>query len=140
MAVRDALPTLIGMVIALVVAVTAFLALFFLMMNVPPIVDRDVYGPIEAAIVLAVLTLVFLVPPTVRAVKDLVGPREHVRIDVVRLVLLVGLVGVLVWSMLAGGESAEIGLWLAPIGGGAALASIGAEIAQDRWFRARRPA
>ena len=130
---HDAFGALLGLVIGGVVGIGAFFLVFQLWRMVPAVFDRDKYGPVDLAVVMALAAVVFLFGPVKHAVVDLRGERRQVRIDWVRLGALAALVVVVLGSLFLGDP--EVGLWLVPIGAGAAMAILGAELAGERLAR-----
>lgn len=133
---RDGVAGLVGVVAGLVLTLACFSGLFFLFSKVPPLFERDKYGPIDVGAVVAILTVVFLWKPVGRAIAALRSGRRF-GVPVLRLALLIALVAVVVGSLVIGGEGAEVGLWLAPTGFGAAAATVGADVAQRTLLRPR---
>ena len=73
------------------------------------------FGPVGLIVVVALATLSLLALPVARAVGELAGRRERL-VPMLRLGTLVVLVAATVGSLFIGGETAELGIWLA--GGG----------------------
>ena len=131
--IRDALGALLGLVVGGVAGIAVFFLVFQLWRFVPAVFDRDQYGPLDLGILMALAAAGFLVGPVKRAIVDLRGERRQVRVDWVRIGALAALVAVVLVSVFLG--QAEVGLWLVPIGAGAAMAIIGAELIEGRLAR-----
>ena len=90
-------------------------------------------GPRSLVIVASIAAVAFLAKPVIVAARDLAGAREHPRRHGLRLGILALALAVIVVSVFIGGETAEIGLFLALPAVPAALAVV----AMD-WWRAQQ--
>ena len=108
---RELLAAVVGAVLGGAVFGIAFFALVFLTRLVPsPVPEEE--GPWGMVIVTAVAVVAFLAKPVVVAVRDLAGSKEHARRHGLRLaVVALGLIAVIA-SVLVGGETAELGMFL----------------------------
>jgi len=128
---RELLAAVIGAVAGGAVVAAGFMVLFFIMRLLPSFSPRD-EGPWGLVVVATVAVVAFLARPVVAAVRDLVGTRRHPVRDWLRLgALAIGLAAVVV-SVVAGGESAELGLFLALPAAAAACAALAMDLSRSR--------
>ena len=104
---------LLGLVGAAIVIVAVFAGVGAVSSLLPVVPER--FGPVGLIVVVALATLSLLALPVARAVGELAGRRERL-VPMLRLGTLVVLVAATVGSLFIGGETAELGIWLA--GGG----------------------
>jgi hypothetical protein len=104
---------------------------FWLVVGVSSLLLPD-GGPWVLVVVVAAASLALVVPAIVAALKDLRGRRDQPLVDWLRLAAL-GVAALLVAGSLSiGGETAEVGIFAAGIGGAAAFTVLGAVIAERR--------
>jgi hypothetical protein len=124
---RDVVAAVVGAVIGGAAVGAAFMLLFSIVRLLPSAPGEE--GPWGLVVVATVAVVAFLVGPVIEAVRDLVGTRQHPMRHWLRLgALAIGLAGVIV-SVVAGGESAELGLFLVLPAATAACAAV----AMDFW-------
>ena len=102
----------------------AMVGIVFLTRFISTAVD-DEEGPWGLVVIVTLAVVAFLAGPVAAAVRDLVGPKEHLGRHLLRLAIVaLGLVAIVV-SVFIGGEVAELGLFMllpAIPAGGAAFA------------------
>jgi hypothetical protein len=125
---RELVAAAVGALLGGAVFGIAFFALVLLTRLIPsPFPEEE--GPWDMVIVTALAVVAFLAEPLIVAVRDLAGTKEHARRHGLRLVAVVlGLLAV-VASVLAGGESAELGMFMLLPAVPAAVAAV----AMDWW-------
>lgn len=129
---RALLGAIVGAAVGGALLIVMFFALISLWRFVPSIVPREDVGPVDGAIVLTVLVLAFIAKPVIDAIRDLLGPRKHVRRHALRVGSLAVVVAAVVVSIVIGGESAELGAFLVPGSAAAACAVTGMEWLSNR--------
>lgn len=131
---RDLVAAVVGGVVGSALLSLAFMVLFFVLRLLPtPWRNED--APWDLVIVASIAAIAFLAKPVIVAVRDLAGAREHPRRHGLRLgVLALGLAAIAV-TVVIGGETAELGMFLALPAVPAAVAVV----AMD-WWREQRPA
>lgn len=122
---RDLLGVIVGVAVGGVLLILVFFALMSLWRFVPAMVPRDEVGPVDGAIVLAVVVLAFLAKPVISVSRDVAGPREHVLRDWLRLGAPGVALAAVVVSIMLGGEGAELGAFMVPSAAAAACAVTG---------------
>ena len=129
---RDLVAAIVGGVVGSAVLSMAFM-LLFLVLRLLPTPWRNEDAPWDLVIVASIAAIAFLAKPVIVAARDLAGAREHPRRHALRLgVLALALAGIVV-SVLIGGETAELGMFLALPAVPAAMAAV----AMD-WWRAQQ--
>lgn len=125
---RDLVAAVVGGVVGSALTSMAFMVVFFVLRLLPtPWRNED--APWDIVIVASIAAIAFLARPVIVAVRDLAGPREHPRRHALRLgVLALALAGIAV-SVVIGGETAELGMFLALPAVPAAMAVL----AMDWW-------
>ena len=95
-----------------VAALAVALGIIIPLTRLIPIPVPEEEGPWVLVIVAAVAVVAFLAAPVAVAVRDIAGPKEHVRRHLLRLAIVaLGLVAIVV-SVFIGGETAELGLFM----------------------------
>lgn len=136
---RDLLAAVLGAVIGGLLVGFAFVTLLVMWRFVPGFYPRDEQGPWDLGVVVAVAALAFLAKPVIGAVRDLAGARRHSGRDWLRLVALALTLAAVIVSLVVGGETAELGLFTAPVAAGAACAAVVMDIRQVRQSRGSNP-
>jgi hypothetical protein len=132
---RELLAGGVGAVVGGALLSAAFAVLFVVLRLIPSFYPRD-DGPWDVVVIATVAVVAFLAQPVIAAVRDLAGAKRHPVRDGLRLgILAIGLAAVVV-SVMAGGESAELGLFLALPAAPAACAAVAADMWQSRHNRA----
>ena len=121
---RDLVAGVMGIVLAGAAFSIAMVGIVFLTRFISTAVD-DEEGPWGLVVIATLAVVAFLAGPVAAAVRDLVGPKEHLGRHLLRLAIVaLGLVAIVV-SVFIGGEVAELGLFMllpAIPAGGAAFA------------------
>lgn len=131
---RELLAAVIGAVIGAALLGAAVVALVSVLRLLPSFHPEE-EGPWELVAIVTVAVVAFLVKPVVAAVRDLAGAKRHPVRDGLRLgTLAIGLAAVIV-SVMAGGESAELGIFLALPAAAAACAAVAMDLWRSRQSR-----
>lgn len=128
---RDLAAAVVGAVVGSAVFSMAFTVLVLSTGPINGLFPEE--GPWSLVIVASIAAVAFLAKPVIVAARDLAGAREHPRRHGLRLGILALALAVIVVSVFIGGETAEIGLFLALPAVAAALAVV----AMD-WWRAQQ--
>jgi hypothetical protein len=96
-----------------------------------PIAGQE--GPWGGIILLAVAVLAFLGPAMTLGIRDLVSRTGNPRVPVVRLAALVLVAGTITATLFAGGEIAELGIFMVPVSAASAAA-----VSLASWYVRRR--
>ncbi|WP_345208397.1 hypothetical protein [Fodinibacter luteus] len=128
---RVLVAAVVGAVVGSALIGMAIIALVSVLRRLPGLFPED-EGPWELVVIAALAVVAFLAEPVVAAVRDLTGTRRHPGRDWLRLgIVAIGLAAV-VASVVAGGESAELGLFLALPATAAACAAAAMDLWQSR--------
>lgn len=108
---RELVAAVVGALVGGAVFGIAFFALILLTRLLPsPVPEEE--GPWGMVIIAALAVVAFLATPVIVAVRDLAGAKEHARRHGLRLLAVVLALLAVLASMFAGGESAELGMFL----------------------------
>ncbi|MGA8047614.1 MAG: hypothetical protein WCA30_15250 [Dermatophilaceae bacterium] len=108
---RDLVAGVMGIVLAGAAFSIAMVVVVFLTRVISTSVDED-EGPWGLVVIATLAVVAFLAGPVAAAVRDLVGPKEHLGRHLLRLAIVaLGLVAIVV-SVFIGGEVAGLGLFM----------------------------
>ena len=128
---RDLVADVVGSLLGGAAFGIVFMVVFFLTRLIPIPVPEE--GPWGMVVIATLAVVAFLAKPVIVAVRDLAGAKEHARRHALRLgVVVLGLAAVIV-SVVIGGETAELGMFLLLPAVPAAVAVL----AMD-WWRAQQ--
>lgn len=131
---RDVVAGVVGSLLGGAAFGIVFMVVFFLTRLIPVPLPQE--GPWGMVVIATLAVVAFLAKPVIVAVRDLAGAKEHARRHALRLgVLVLGLAAVIV-SVVIGGETAELGMFLLLPAFPAAVAII----AMDWWRAQQHPA